>query len=159
MIEMRIMTDQVLSVADGRIAGQMTAEELARSRMGESHAGYINLLKLKYSHRLDGLHVYHWGNAHLFASGSSDLPESLFELSSTDIILFKRHPEAISARNLLQCRVTDVFESGNRLGIEMECGGERLIAEVVRQAAEDLGIERGIKVYAAIKATAFRRLG
>jgi molybdate transport system ATP-binding protein len=41
----------------------------------------------------------------------------------------------------------------------MECGGERLIAEVVRQAAEDLGIERGIKVYAAIKATAFRRLG
>ncbi len=111
MIEMRIMTDQVLSVADGRIAGQMTAEELARSRMGESHAGYINLLKLKYSHRLDGLHVYHWGNAHLFASGSSDLPESLFELSSTDIILFKRHPEAISARNLLQCRVTDVFES------------------------------------------------
>lgn len=159
MIEMRIMTDQVLSVADGQIAGQMTAEELARIRMGDSKAGYINLLKLRFSHRLDGLHVYYWGDAHLFVSGSSDLPEALFELSSTDIILFKRHPEAISARNLLQCRVTDIFETGNRLGIELECGGERLIAEVVRQAAEDLEIERGIKVYAAVKATAFRRLG
>jgi len=34
-----------------------------------------------------------------------------------------------------------------------------LIAEISRQAAEDLGIIRGIESYAAIKATAFRRLG
>ena len=95
----------------------------------------------------------------MFVSGGTDLPEALFELSSTDIILFKRHPEAISARNLLKCRVTDIFETGFRLGVELECGGERLIAEIVRQAAEDLEIIKGNEIYAAIKATAFKRLG
>ncbi len=159
LIEMRIMTDRVLNVEGGHIAGQMTAEELARTRMGESEAGYTNLLKLNFSRRHDGLQVYLWGEVPLLVSGKSDLPEGLFELSSTDIILFKRHPEAISARNLLQCRVADVFETGFRLGVELECGGERLIAEISRQAADDLEIVTGIEIYAAIKASAFRRLG
>jgi molybdate transport system ATP-binding protein len=95
----------------------------------------------------------------LFISTGSDLPETFFELPATDIILFKRHPEAISARNLLKCRVTDVFETGHRLGVELDCSGERLVAEVVRQAVQELGITTGSEVYAAIKATAFRRLG
>jgi len=159
LLEMRIMTDKVLSVAGGCVTGQMTAEELARASMGENRAGYMNLLKPRFSHHLGGLSVYDWGGRHLFISGGSELPEVLFELSSTEIILFKRHPEAISARNLLECRVTDIFESGNRLGVELQCGGERLIAEIVHQAAQDLGISRGCDLYAAIKATAFRRLG
>jgi molybdate transport system ATP-binding protein len=159
LLEMRIMTDRVLNVANGRITGQMTAEGLARSRMGQSEAGYINLLRLKFSHRLEGLQVYRWGEVPLLISGTRDLSEALFELSSTDIILFKRHPEAISARNLLQCRVADVFETGSRLGVELECSGECLIAEISRQAAEDLGIIKGIEIFAAFKATAFRRLG
>lgn len=159
LLEMRIMTDTVMSVADGRINGQMTAEELARTRIGESQTGYTNLLKLRFSHRIDGLHVYDWGNVHLFISGSNDLSEALFELSSTDIMLFKRHPEAISARNLLKCRVSDVFVTGLRLGVELECGGECLIAAITNQAAEDLGIIKGIEIYAAVKATAFRQLG
>ena len=92
-------------------------------------------------------------------SGGNELPEALFELSSTEIILFKCHPEAISARNLLKCRVVNVFEAGIRLGVELECEGGRLIAEIVRQAAEELEITEGIEIYAAIKAIAFRRLG
>jgi len=159
LIEMRIMTDKVLSVAAGKIAGQMTAETLARTLMGESQDGYTNLLKLRFSHRLGSLPVYHWGDSQLLVSGSSDLLEALLELSSTDIILFKRHPEAISARNLLKCRVADVFGTAYRLGVELECGGQCLIAEISRQAAEDLGIIKGIEIYAAIKATAFRWLG
>jgi molybdate transport system ATP-binding protein len=43
--------------------------------------------------------------------------------------------------------------------VELECRGQRLIAEVVRQAVQELGITKGNEVYAAIKATAFRRLG
>jgi molybdate transport system ATP-binding protein len=159
LLEMRIMTDTVMSVADGRIEGQMTAEELARVHMGESQTGYTNLLKLRFSHRIDGLHVYDWGKVQLFVSGSSDQSETLFELSSTDIMLFKRHPEAISARNLLKCSVAHVFETGSRLGVELECGGECLIAAITRHATEELGIIKGIEIYAAIKATAFRRLG
>ncbi|HLO24986.1 MAG TPA: TOBE domain-containing protein, partial [Geobacteraceae bacterium] len=83
----------------------------------------------------------------------------LLELSSKDMILFKKHPEAISARNLLQCRVTGLFEAGNRIGVELDCGGERLVAEVAGQAARELGIREGGEIFAAIKASAFRELG
>ena len=153
------MTDQLLNIAEGRIVGQTTAEALARSRMGESWGGYTNLLRLTAPHRIDGLYAYRWGDQELFVSAGSDEPEALFELSSTDIILFKRHPEATSARNLLKCTVVDVFEAGNRIGVELECGGERLMAQVTSRAARELDLAKGSAVYAAIKAVAFNKLG
>jgi molybdate transport system ATP-binding protein len=158
LTEMRIMTDRVLNVAGGSVAGQMSAEDLARAGMGEN-TDYVNLLSLKLSRRLPRLYVYKWGEEELFILRGNDQPEALFELSSTEIILFKRHPEAVSARNLLKCRVVSVFEAGVRLGVELECGGGRLIAEIVRQAAEELEVAEGVEIYAAIKAIAFRRLG
>ncbi len=157
--EMRIMTDRVLRLVDGKIADQVTGEDLARSSMGEKGSGYLNLLRLKAARRLDGLSAYPWGDTDLLISGEGGEGETFFELPATDIILFKRHPEAISARNLLQCRVTDVFQAGGRMGVEMACGGERLVAAVVREAVLELGIEKGVEVFAAIKATAFRQLG
>jgi molybdate transport system ATP-binding protein len=159
LLEVRIMTDQVLNVVSGQIAGQTTAEALVRSRMGESMAGYINLLHLSEPRQMDALYAYTWGGQQLFISSGDDRSEGLFELSSTDIMLFKSHPEAISARNLLECMVVDTFDAGNRIGVDLDCNGDgRLVAEVVRQAAEELGIRAGTKVYAAIKATAFRKL-
>jgi len=159
VLEMRAMTERVLNMEKGRITGIMTAVELAKMRMGENKIGYINLFRLKNPRRFDGLSVYEWGDQQLFISDESEQPENLYELSSAEIMLFKRHPEAISARNLLRCRVVDVFETGNRLGVELACGGERLIAQIVHQTAEELGIITGSEIYAAIKATAFRRLG
>jgi molybdate transport system ATP-binding protein len=94
----------------------------------------------------------------LFISSENVQEEGLFELSSREIILFKRHPEAISARNLLKCRVMNTFVTGHRMGVEMDCNGEPLVAEVAKKAAEDLSITKGSEIYVAIKATAFRRL-
>lgn len=159
LVEMRLMVDQVLVVAGGRIAGLTTTEQLARARMGQSPVGYINLIRVTEPRRHDGLFAYRWGNGELLISAGNDQPEALFELSSKDIILCKQHPEAISARNLLTCRVVNTFVSGNRIGVELESGGERLMAEVVEQAAKELGIVAGCELFAAIKAAAFRRLG
>jgi len=157
LTEMRIMTDQVLRVAEGRVTGQMTAEGLARASMGDEGQVYLNLLHLKAPRPRNDVYAYSWGGNELFISGSGE--EALYELPATDIILFKRHPEAISARNLLQCRVTDMFQTGRRIGVELTCGGEQLVATVVKEAVDELEIARGVEVYAAIKATAFRRLG
>ena len=159
LLEMRVMTDVVLHVAAGRVLEQTTAEGLVRDRMSDGTTGYTNLLRLPAPRRLDGLYAYDWGGRELFISTGSDQPETLFELSSKDIILFRGRPQAISARNLLKCSVVDVFQAGGAVGIELECGSGRLVAEVVRQAAEELGIKAGGEVYAAIKATAFKRLG
>jgi molybdate transport system ATP-binding protein len=159
LVEMRLMVDQVLAVAHGQVVSQTTPDQLARARLGQSPVGYINLLQLPAPQLVDGLHTHAWGSGELLVSaGTTSASGGLFELSSKDIILFKRHPEAISARNLLQCRVTSTFSSGNRVGVELDCGGQQLVAEVVSQAARELEIVTGGEVYAAIKASAFRRL-
>lgn len=158
LLEIRLMTDRVLSMAGGRVLAQTTPEELARERMGGSQVGYINVLQLEKLRKMGGLYVYRWGLEELFVSAGDEEPMAVFELSSRDIILFTRHPEAVSARNLLKCTVVDTFPSGNKVGVELRCGHETLIAEVVVQAADDLAIQARNEVYAVIKAASFRRL-
>lgn len=159
LLEMQIMTDQVLNLLDGRVTEQTTAEALVRARMGESMSGYMNLLRLSSPQPIDGIYSYNWGDRQLLTAFGDTHPEGLFELLSTDIILFKNHPDAISARNLLKCRVIRTFTARHRIGVDLDCGGAgHLVAEVSSQAVDELGIREGSEVYAAIKATAFRKL-
>lgn len=159
LTEMRVMTDRVLCVTGGRVEAQTTGEQLAREATGDYASAYMNLIRLKGPRRADDMYAYPWGEGELLISGVSGAEEGLFEVSSADIMLFKRHPEAISARNLLHCRVSEVFNAGGRIGVGLECGGDRLVALVVRRTIKELGIKEGTEVYAAIKATAFRQLG
>jgi len=158
LVEMRLMTDTLLVFEKGNMVEQASSEQLARNLMGQSQAGYTNLLKLGRSSRQNGLFAYPWGAEKLLLSVDSERDEALAELSSKDIILFKQHPEAISARNLLQCRVSALFSSGRKIGVELDCAGNILIAEVVQDAVDELGITPDSTIYAAIKASAFRML-
>lgn len=159
LIEMRLMTDTAAIISQGRISEICSTEALARQRMAYSPVGYINILGLNGMTERSGLCAYNWNGGELLLSlGNRDTPNGLFELSSKDIILFKNHPEAISARNLLKCTVAGLFESGTKLGVELDCGHGRLVSEIVPDAARELGVEAGRTVYAAFKASAFRRL-
>lgn len=158
MNEMRLMTDEVVVLHRGEVSAQTTPEELARDRMGRARSGYINLLRVSEPQAGDGLFTYRWGRNRLLVSVGSEEGEALLELSSKDILLFKKHPEAISARNLLRCRVISVFDLEGRVGVELDCDGQRLIAQIVRPAAAELGVRAGAEIHAAIKASAFRRL-
>ena len=159
LVEMRLMTDSALLMEKGLIIEQTSSEQLARIRMGQSSVGYINLLELSDMTERDGMCAYRWkGGEMLLSAGNRETVSGLFELSSKDIILFKKHPEAVSARNLLECRVSSLFESGRKLGVELECGSGSLIAEIVPEAARELGIKEGVVIHAAFKASAFRRL-
>lgn len=157
--EMQLMTDDVLVMDEGRIAGISTPDQLARSGMARNQRGYINLLKLRNPVSVDGLFHYPWGEGTLIISDGRPDGKSLFELSSREIILFKKNPEAISARNMIECRIAELFESEGRKGVVLDSGGQRLVAEIVRSAAEELEITQGSTIFAAIKASAFRRLG
>jgi molybdate transport system ATP-binding protein len=159
VVEMRLMTDTALVFENGSMVGQTSSEQLARNRMGASPVGYINLLKLTNMSERKGMCAYRWQDNELLLSFENRTVENgMFELSSKDIILFKKHPEAISARNLFKCSIASIFESGQKLGVELECGKGRLVAEIVPDAARELGIGQGSVLYAAIKASAFRRL-
>ena len=158
LVEMRLMTDTVLAFDKGVMIGQTSSEQLARNRMGSSQVGYINLMKLGCPSDDGSLYAYPWGSVRLLLSAGSERDSSMAELSSKDIILFKQHPEAISARNLLACTVRSLFSSGRKIGVELDCAGNTLVSEVVQDAVNELGIVPGSTVFAAVKASAFRIL-
>nr|WP_321467689.1 molybdenum ABC transporter ATP-binding protein [uncultured Desulfobulbus sp.] len=158
LVEMRLMTEQVLMVENGHAERSMSTEELAQSIWGASRQGYANLIKLGRPVPHGDLWAYKWGNHQLILTEFSTHEENVFELDARDILLFKRHPEATSARNLLPCTVRKVFTVGNRVRLELACGSEKLIVQIVPDSVRELGIEKGREVVAVIKASAFRHL-
>jgi molybdate transport system ATP-binding protein len=157
--ELRLLTDVVLRIDQGRAMDLCKVEWLARRQMAAGGEGYMNLLRLTQAQDFQGLTVSQWGRNPITTTMRGAGLSALFELSSKDIILFKQHPEAISARNLLQGVVREIFEMGNKLGVELDCGGENLVIEIVRSAADELGVRPGAVLFAAFKASAIRLLG
>lgn len=66
--------------------------------------------------------------------------ENIFELGSKDVNLFKRHPDATSARNIIACRVGNLFGDGIRIGVELNCAGGCLISPIVPESVRKLDI-------------------
>jgi molybdate transport system ATP-binding protein len=156
--EMRLMSDEVLVFEAGEVRERLPAEELARRSLVTGNRGYANLLTLRDPRPQGDLWLYQWGAAPLILSEPGEAGDNVVELAAKDITLFKRHPEASSARNLLPCRVAGLFGAGNRIGVELDCGGGRLICQIVPESVRELGISEGAEVIAVIKASAFRRL-
>lgn len=158
LLEMRLMTEQVLVVGEGRVEREMATEELAQSAWAAPRQGYVNLLRLGRPQPHGDLWAYSWGDARLVLTDESDSDENVVELDSREILLFKRHPEATSARNMLPCTVGKIFTVGNRVRVELHCGAQHLIGQIVPESLRELELAEGKEVVAVIKASAFRRL-
>ncbi len=158
MKEMRLMTENVLVFTRGRVEEMLPIEDLARKNMTAGDRSYTNMITVKNPRPRNDLWEYAWGANTLVLTEPGCDGDTLFELPAKDIMIFKRHPEASSARNLLSCTVTGTFGVGNRLGVELDCSGEKLVCQIVPEAAEELDIRKGGNVVAAIKATAFTRV-
>ncbi len=112
--EMRLMTEEVMVFEAGRIKDKLSTEELARTSMATGHRGYANLLTLREPCPHNDLWSYKWGDTKLILTDTGIEGDNLFELGAKDITLFKKNPEATSARNLLPCKVTGLFGVKNR---------------------------------------------
>jgi molybdate transport system ATP-binding protein len=158
--ELRLMTNEVLVMSKGLAEQTMSTEELARRHsLGRSERGYTNLLQLDEPADLGRLMSYNWGGITLMLLKSDNLATGQFSLGARDILLFKKHPEATSARNMLACTVRRMYETEWLTGVELDCGqGKTLIAEIVPQSVEEMGIQPGSEVVAVFKASAFQRL-
>lgn len=156
--EMRMMTDTILVMGKGTICDQLSTEDLSRTTLGKGGRGYTNLLNLGAPKDLGDLFSYQWGNVPLMLMKTSNATGGQFSLVGRDILLFKRHPEATSARNMLDCTVRKTYQTDWLVGVELDCMGNTLIAEIVPQSVEELNIRPGKKVIAVIKASAFQRI-
>jgi molybdopterin-binding protein len=58
-----------------------------------------------------------------------------------------------SARNRLVGIVTKVVRDTVMAQVEMQCGGQRIVSLISREAADELGLEPGVLAVASIKAT------
>ncbi|MCK9175413.1 MAG: molybdenum ABC transporter ATP-binding protein [Desulforhopalus sp.] len=154
--EMRLMTDDLLLMGHGVIDRQEKTEELARGAASER--GFINILELGEAQSINRLHRRSWGENTLYLVTSVETAPGRFQINARDIMLFKQHPEAGSARNILNCRVTALRDLEWFVRVELECGGQQLIAEVVPQSVEELGITSGVEIVAVARASAFHRL-
>jgi molybdopterin-binding protein len=61
--------------------------------------------------------------------------------------------DAISGRNKLRGRVTEVRREGLLVQVSIEVGGQIITSIITSDAAQSLGLKRGVVVYALIKAT------
>ncbi len=156
VLEMRLMTDDVMLMSGGCIQQRLGSEELARRQADASPSGYNNLLSLKTQGAFEGLWRYGWGRNELALTQKPYAEDQYGLLSGKDIVLLKEHPRAVSARNLISGRVEKIVTGTNTCGVVMDCQGESLTAEVVPAAVDELGLTRGASVMAAIKASAFR---
>jgi molybdate transport system ATP-binding protein len=156
--EMRMMTEDVLVMDNGRIQQKLTTEALARTSLGCGGRGYTNLLSLASPTDLGRLLCYRWGAVSLMLVKTRDPSSGEFALNSRDILLFKKHPEATSARNMLPCTVRRTYHADWLVGVELDCRGNTLIAEIVPQSLEEMDIRPGSEVVAVFKASAFQRL-
>jgi molybdate transport system ATP-binding protein len=155
---MRLLTDQVLHFSSGRLQEITDAETLARRRISGNGTGYLNHLHLSDPREVGGMLAYRWGRNELFLIDHGQPRNGLFALASKEVLLFKKHPQALSARNLLCASILEMIPRGGSVEIRLQCGGQEMIAQVVREAALELGLEVGMPIYAAIKASAFRWL-
>lgn len=158
MQEMRMMTEEVLVMEKGQITNHLSTEELARFSIGNGGRGFTNLLHLDSPEDLGELLRYKWGDVSLMVVKSRDTAPGQFALNSRDIVLFKKHPEATSARNMLSCTVRTTYQTDWLVGIELDCRGNTLIAEIVPQSLGEMNIRPGSELVAVFKASAFQRL-
>jgi len=158
LLEMRLLTDVVIRMNQGEIIRTGPAEDIAREQMDWQTEGYKNLLELHSPREVGTMLGYRWGDMELLLTDHSAPGKGIFELSSRDIMLCREHPLAISARNLLHATIVALMPQKGCVGVHLKCGSKELIGQVVSEAAAELDLHPGQKIYAAIKASAFRRL-
>ena len=80
-------------------------------------------------------------------------------IRARDVALTTRRPRAISIRNVLPGTVAELSERPGTAYAEalVDIGGGRLRARITREAAADLGLRTGTRVYALVKSISFER--
>lgn len=59
----------------------------------------------------------------------------------------------LSARNQIKGTVTRVTQGDAIANVEIDANGQRLVASITREAAQELGLSEGTEVTAVIKAS------
>lgn len=78
------------------------------------------------------------------------------QLPARDVILSLRRPEGLSALNVLAGTIDQVAaaDGGPSAEIRLDCGGAPLVARLTRKSIAEMGLVRGMPVFAIVKSVA-----
>jgi len=80
-------------------------------------------------------------------------------IRARDVSIALERPRRISIRNILEGRVSGIFNANGTADVAITVGGITLRSRVTRRAAEELGLAQGLTVYALVKAVSLSRSG
>jgi molybdate transport system ATP-binding protein len=166
--------EEVLRIADAVVllaAGKVAASGAVEAVMGRTDLGSAGAL-FEGGAVIDARVVGHDpryalttlafdGGTLSVAGAKAQIGEAVrVRIRARDVSLALEAPRSISVQNVLAAQVTDVTpprEGVVRVGLEV--GNTSLRARVTHRAAEQLGLARGVTVYALIKAVSLDRHG
>jgi len=150
------LTDQLLLLDDGRVAGHGTYADLVH-QSNLTHVlhglGLTNLLRLERSGEADRP----WRIAgtslalHLPVEPHADM--AMATIRPADIALALSPVEGTSIQNQISGRVRRVVQSGDRVVVEVDIG-QTLQVEITPRALAALSIEPGLDIWCLVKSTA-----
>ncbi len=142
-------------VAFGPAAGVLSDPATA-PLMGLADAGAILTARIAAQEE-DGLTRLDTGAGPLWLPRLAGVPGARvrIRIAAQDVILSRTRPVGLSALNILPCQVTAVQDGrGPGVLVQLDLGGEALLARVTRRSAQALGIAPGVAVFAVVKTVA-----
>ena len=159
--EALVLADRVVVLMNGYISQIGTPAEVFSSPVNEEVAGFVeagNILHGVVGTQSGGLAAIKVGDKQIEAV--SELAEEtrvIALLPYDDITITMPSSETIttSARNRLSGEVIRVFSIGSQVRVTIDCGFP-LVALVTRKSTEEMGLKKGMRVYATFKAVSIR---
>jgi len=165
--EMARLADTVLVMDDGRISAMGSAQViLSRDGLKLPTIPFeaVTVLEVRIVEHLPGLQLTRVMYAHqqLTVPTIAQLqPGDTLRLSirAADVVLATAEPHHLSVRNVLRGTIADISARGDNAfaSVRVKIGETELVAQLTRQAVEELHLERGMAVFALIKAATFDR--
>ncbi|WP_230531064.1 molybdenum ABC transporter ATP-binding protein [Microvirga roseola] len=163
--EIARLATSIVVLADGRVIASGPAAEILRHtsffpQAGPAETGALIETRVSGHEGAFGLTMLAT-RAGTLTVPNLDLPVGTpvrVRLRARDIILSLTPPEGMSALNILPGTISSFGEpDGPSIDVEVDCGGDSLIARITRKSAERLSLRPGLPVHAIIKSIAFDR--
>jgi len=157
--EVARLADNVIVLKQGRVVAQgsvfdMLADLEAMHSIGAASYGAVIDTRVKAHRREDGLSVLAFDGGELIVPlvNRAIGTRLRMRIRAEDVMLAAEEPRAISANNVLLCRVTALRETGPaHADVQIVCGKTPFVARITRASAERLALASGVPVFAVIK--------
>ena len=161
MDEIARLADNIVILRDGRVTTQgpvfdVLSDPKIIPLLGVREAGALVRAKVT-SHASDGISTLSIGRETLDLPGVDAPVGSVVRLRilAQDVILSLDAPTGLSAMNVLPATITSIQDgSGPGAAVQLDAGGERLLARVTSRSVQRMGLKPNMTCYAIVKAMA-----